>query len=163
MIYNKLYNLSNQTAQPGTLQNIKARFHHHKVHILYHRIFYSTAIQASKNISNFYACYDLMEITTLSNLVALAIEVSQLSYEATDAHLTKDAFENIVDAIFDKIDLLKKWESRPSGEGDTESDDETDMEGYESQDEGGNEDRVDNFEAAAENEEDDELLGFYLG
>ena len=104
-----------------------------------------------------------MEITTLSNLVALAIEVSQLSYEATDAHLTKDAFENIVDAIFDKIDLLKKWESRPSGEGDTESDDETDMEGYESQDEGGNEDRVDNFEAAAENEEDDELLGFYLG
>ena len=106
-----------------------------------------------------------MEITTLSNLVALAIEVSQLSYEATDAHLTKDAFDDIVDAIFDKIDLLKKWESRPCGEVDTESDDETDMEGCESQDEGENEDIVDSceVEAAAENEEDDELLGFYLG
>ena len=31
MIYNQLYNLPNQTAQPGTLQNIKNRFHHNKV------------------------------------------------------------------------------------------------------------------------------------
>ena len=30
MIYNKLYNINNQTAQPGTLQNIKHRFNHNK-------------------------------------------------------------------------------------------------------------------------------------
>ena len=31
MIFNKLYNLKNQTAQPGTVENIKHRFHHNKV------------------------------------------------------------------------------------------------------------------------------------
>ena len=43
MIFNKLYNLTNQTAQPGTLQNIKSRFHHNKV-----------GEKATQNIGNLY-------------------------------------------------------------------------------------------------------------
>ena len=31
VIHNKNFNLSNQTAMPGTMQNIRHRFHHHKV------------------------------------------------------------------------------------------------------------------------------------
>ena len=96
MIYNKLFNLANQTSQPGTIQNIKHRFHHNK---------------ASKNIANFYACWDLMEVTTLSNLVALALEVSGLDYEANDAtnKVTEAEFNKLVDDIFTKIENLKKW------------------------------------------------------
>ena len=106
-----------------------------------------------------------MEITTLSNLVALASEVSGLSYEANDAHLAKDTFDDIIDTIFDKIDLLKKWESQPCDEVSEVDTDTDDMEGCESQDDEENEDEDSSNieETSAENQEDDELLGFYLG
>ena len=151
MIYFKLFNLTNQTAQAGTVQNIKHRFHHHK---------------ASKSISDFYACYDLMEITTLSNLMALAAEISGLNFEGTDAYLTEDAFNEVVDAIFDKIDILSKWETS-GGEGDEhddvddESDDDESAESQEDEPDNDTSDRSDK-NADAENEED-ELLSFYLG
>ena len=85
-------------------------------------IFFS---QASKNIANFYACWDLMEITTLSNLMgrfylvnqhivqtcftALATQTSGLSFTAEDAKLSQEAFNQIVEDIFAKIDMLQKW------------------------------------------------------
>ena len=150
MIYFKLFNLSNQTAQPGTVQNIKHRFHHNK---------------ASKNISNFYACYDLMEITTLSNLIALAIEVSGLNFEATDAHLSAEAFNDVVAALFDKIDRLSKWDTREIEEGteneadfdDSDDDEDDDRNEYE---DGRNADMTDE---ANSNTDEDELLNYHLG
>ena len=53
-----------------------------------------------------------MEITTLSNLVSLAIEVSGLSFEANDSNISEGSFELIVEEIFDKIDMLKKWKRK---------------------------------------------------
>ena len=67
-------------------------------------------LQASKNIANFYACYDLMEITTKSNLVALATELSGLSFDGHDAHISEDTFIATVKDIFDKVTILGKWE-----------------------------------------------------
>ena len=151
MIYFKLFNLPNQTAQAGTVQNIKHRYHHHK---------------ASKNISDFYACYDLMEITTLSNLMALAAKISGLNFEASDAYLTEDAFNEVVNDIYDKIDILSKWETS-GGEGDEhddvddESDDDESAESQE--DEPNNETRESSDKEADTENEEDELLSFYSG
>ena len=92
MIYNSQFNLSNQTVQPGTLQNIKSRFHHHK---------------ASKDVSDFYASWDLMEVTTISNVVALAAEIG--ADQVGSANFTPEAFKLIVMKLFDKINLFSKW------------------------------------------------------
>ena len=73
---------------------------------------YDYVLQASKNISSYYACHDLMEIVTLSNLVALAVEISGLNFEGDDAHLTETAFTEVVKGIFDRINLLGKWEKK---------------------------------------------------
>jgi hypothetical protein len=66
-------------------------------------------LQASKNIANFYACWDLMEITTLSNLISLALELSGLHYNAVNANFTETDFNHLIDKIFDQIDMLQKW------------------------------------------------------
>ena len=50
-----------------------------------------------------------MEITTLSNLVSLASDISGLSFEAPDAKLSRETFNQIVGDIYDKIDMLKRW------------------------------------------------------
>ena len=92
MIYNSQFNLSNQTVQPGTLQNIKSRFHHNK---------------ASKDVSDFYASWDLMEVTTISNVVALAAEIG--ADQVGSANFTPEAFKLIVMKLFDKINLFSKW------------------------------------------------------
>ena len=63
------------------------------------------APQASKDVSDFYASWDLMEVTTIAQVVALAGE----SLEGVDAGLTATAFENIVQQIFNKISLFSKW------------------------------------------------------
>ena len=146
MIYNKVFNVNNQTAQPGTIQNIKCRFHHHK---------------ASKNIANFYACYDLMEVTTLSNLVALAIKVSGLNFDATVAHLNEEAFNNIIEGVYNTIDLLNKWETRADidGEGHDNDDDEESDENEDS--EALND--CENTNAVDTESEEDEVLNFHLG
>ena len=51
-----------------------------------------------------------MEITTISNVVALAAEVMESTNQAACAGLSVDAFENIVQQIFDNINLFMKWE-----------------------------------------------------
>ena len=79
-------------------------------------MFSSIFLKASKNVSNFYATWDLMEICTLINLVALSCEVSGHSLDEDDAKLTKDDFTNLVDKIYETIDLLKKWSQKESAE-----------------------------------------------
>ena len=66
-------------------------------------------LQASKNVANFFACWDLMEITTLSNLMALASDTTGISFDAGDAKLSGEEFYEIIREIYDKIDMLKKW------------------------------------------------------
>ena len=53
-----------------------------------------------------------MELCTISNLVALAEEISGLSSENvnTDANLTKQKFDKLIDDIFKKIDCFTKWD-----------------------------------------------------
>ena len=94
MIFNKLFNLPNQTTQPGTVQNITSRFHHNK---------------ASKNVANFFACWDVMEVCTVSNLVALAMEISGLPYREDTTEFTEAHFHHLVDTIFDNINNFQKW------------------------------------------------------
>ena len=50
-----------------------------------------------------------MEITTLSNLMALASDTSGISFDAGDAKLSGEEFYEIIREIYDKIDMLKKW------------------------------------------------------
>ena len=50
-----------------------------------------------------------MEITTLSNLMSLASDVSGHSFDAQDAKLSEDTFTQVVEDVFDKIDMLHKW------------------------------------------------------
>ena len=94
IIHNKNFNLPHQTTQPGTMSNIQSRFHHHK---------------ASKDVANFYASWDLLEICSLSNLVALAQQISGISVQAKDTSLSEMQFRDIVDSIFLQIDMFSKW------------------------------------------------------
>ena len=50
-----------------------------------------------------------MEITTLSNLVSLALELSGLHYNAVNANFSETDFNHLIDKIFDQIDMLQKW------------------------------------------------------
>ena len=97
MIFNQLFNLPNQTTQPGTVQNIISRFHHNK---------------ASRNIANFYACWDVMEVCTISNLVALAVELSGLDYNEDSTGFTEADFHCLVDKIFEKTNNIQKWQRK---------------------------------------------------
>ena len=60
-------------------------------------------------MSNFYATYDLMEICTLINLVALASEMSNSSIDSDDLKLSCDEFSALVNKLYRTVDLLKKW------------------------------------------------------
>ena len=51
-----------------------------------------------------------MEVTTLSNLVALALEISGLEYDAT-TDITEAEFNQMVDTIFDSLDMHQKWKT----------------------------------------------------
>ena len=53
-----------------------------------------------------------MEICTLSNLLALAEEVSGLQSDAENASLSKEKFHAIVKDIFNQIDLFSKWKRK---------------------------------------------------
>ena len=72
---------------------------------LFNKLFY----KVSKNIANFYACWDLMEITTLSNLLALTSQLSGIDYSLADAKFSEEAFTQLVKTIFMKINVLQKW------------------------------------------------------
>ena len=106
-----------------------------------------------------------MEVTTLSNLVALAVTVSGLQLNATDAHLTEEAFDDIIEEVFNAIDLLSKWEARTEmneegrdNDSTEESDDNEDSETQEANTEVTSHQGADNTEC-----EEDEVLSFHLG
>ena len=48
-----------------------------------------------------------MEITTLSNLMSLASDVSGHSFDSPDAKLSEESFTKVVADSFDKIDMLQ--------------------------------------------------------
>ena len=48
-------------------------------------------------------------MVTLSNLVSLASKVSSVEFSATDAMFSEEQFANLVQDIFNKINLLQKW------------------------------------------------------
>ena len=50
-----------------------------------------------------------MEITTLSNLVSLALELSGLHYNTVNTNFSETDFNHLIDKIFDQIDMLQKW------------------------------------------------------
>ena len=50
-----------------------------------------------------------MEVTTLSNLVALGLEISGLEYDADTVDITEADFNQLVDTIFDSLDMHQKW------------------------------------------------------
>ena len=50
-----------------------------------------------------------MEVVTLSNLVSLASEISGVEFSAPDAKYSEEQFAQLVRDIFDKINLLQKW------------------------------------------------------
>ena len=51
-----------------------------------------------------------MEVVTLSNVVALASEISGVPFSASDAKFSEEQFAQLVDDIHAKINLLQKWE-----------------------------------------------------
>ena len=51
-----------------------------------------------------------MEVVTLSNVVALASEISGVPFSASDAKFSEEQFVQLVDDIQAKINLLQKWE-----------------------------------------------------
>ena len=57
-----------------------------------------------------------MEITTLSNLMSLATDVSGHSFDSPDAKLSEESFTKVVADSFDKIDMLHKWNRPVAGE-----------------------------------------------
>ena len=70
---------------------------------------YKTSLQASKDVANFYASWDLMEICTLSNIVALAEEISLKSRLPPSSPLSKCQFEDLVLNIYKEIEMFSKW------------------------------------------------------
>ena len=105
-----------------------------------------------------------MEITALSNLVALSIKITGLNFEDTDAHMCQDSFNNAIEAIFNAIDLLTKWETRldehevvdnfDSAEAESDDDDHEMQEAEEFMSLGG---------TRNETEDNDEVQDFHLG
>ena len=66
-------------------------------------------MQASKDVSNYYASWDLMELSTLSNLVALAEEICCNNAQNLNADLTEEQFKQLVLDIFKELDLFSRW------------------------------------------------------
>ena len=97
-----------------------------------------------------------MEITTLSNLVSLAIKVSGLGLDTNDAHISKTQFTEIVE-----ISNLDKWNRHE----DYDSKNETKEEVSDQEDDvGASEDtgESDNEDTNNDNDED-EVSNFYHG
>ena len=67
-----------------------------------------------------------MDITTLSSLVSLCEKESGHTIDDDDAKLTEEAFKSLLEKLFNKISLFKKWQrvstpdsqNIPSDEGD---------------------------------------------
>ena len=111
-----------------------------------------------------------MEVTTLSNLVALAVHVSGLDIEATEARFNEEAFNNLINTVFNSMDTLRKWEDGGDEDNMDESDDDEECFYYLSDDDEGCE-TEDGITVNANNitnegsntSETDEVLNFHLG
>ena len=66
----------------------------------------TTLSKTSRNIDNFYASWDLLEICTYSNLVALA---DKLSTDMPESAWTKSQFLLLVDRIYNAICPGNTW------------------------------------------------------
>ena len=102
-----------------------------------------------------------MEITTLANLVAIAIETSGFNLEGNDAHLCEEAFTGLVKDIFDKISVLGKWERMDEDDSDDETEDED--EESDNEEEEGSGPRDEGSAGIDGDSDEDEVLSFYYG
>ena len=107
-----------------------------------------------------------MEVTTVSNLVALAVNLSGLNIEATEARFDEEAFNNLIATVFLSIDALSKWEDDEDEDTMDESyDDECfyylsdDDEACETEDG----DAFNRTNEGSDTSKTDEVLGFHLG
>ena len=66
--------------------------------------------QASKDVSHFYAAWDLMEVTTLINLLSVVTDLSGKNLGEADVNYSSGEFFNLIDKVFNFFDGLKKWE-----------------------------------------------------
>ena len=103
-IFNEKFNLGHQITDAGTLQNIKSSFNHNKVVSIYIKFLFIALLQASKDVSHFYASWDLMEVTNLINLMGLVESLTGHELEGSDAGLSCEQFMNVVDTVFNNID-----------------------------------------------------------
>ena len=71
--------------------------------------------KASKSVENFYPSWDLMEICTKSNLVALAETICKDLGMEEIRSLTCSQLQLLVDKIFEKIHLLDIQEINGQG------------------------------------------------
>ena len=107
-----------------------------------------------------------MEVCTIINLLALASEISGHKLGDIDAKASEEDFNLLVENIFEKINLLEKWEESAEAEEDDEEGEEEseEEEGDEEGDEGSaEEDLEDEEESVDGEEEEDEMLKFYYG
>ena len=94
LIYNEKYDLSYQLTMAGTLQNVKASYHHNK---------------ASKDVQNFHASWDLMEVTTQINLLALVNKITGIEMDSDDKQFQEKEFFTVVEEIFKELFCFSKW------------------------------------------------------
>ena len=82
-------------------------------------------LQASKDVGNFYASWDLAEVATTVNLVALVCHLTGLGLDAPvrklscinstcywlfqDAGYTNASYSALISEVLEQIDLLSKW------------------------------------------------------
>ena len=60
-------------------------------------------------MTNFYASWDLAEVTTIINLITLVCSQSGLNMVNEDAGYSRQQFEQLVSNVFRAVDLLDKW------------------------------------------------------
>ena len=62
------------------------------------------------NVENFYATWNLVEVCTLTNLMALASELGNICFDDQTVDFSEDEFFTLVETIYEKVSLLRKWD-----------------------------------------------------
>ena len=78
----------------GTLQNVRSSYQHNK---------------ASEDVKDFYASWNLMEVTTLINLIALVNKLTGLEIDSEDKDFHEDEFFKVVEDVFKELSCFTKW------------------------------------------------------
>ena len=60
-------------------------------------------------MNNFYASWDLAEVTTIINLTSLVCSQSGLNMKSDDAGYSRQQFEELVSKALRAVDILDKW------------------------------------------------------